>query len=45
MEGDGAYNRSSILQAAHADTVMPLLEAAVSRVPVDAAAAPLTSAD
>ena len=45
MEGGGAYNRGAAVQAAHADLVLPLLEAAARRVPLDATDAPLVLAD
>ena len=45
MEGGGAYNRGGLVQAAHAGSVLPLLEAAVRRVPVDPTGAPLVLAD
>jgi SAM dependent carboxyl methyltransferase len=45
MEGGGAYNRGAAVQAAHADSVLHLLEAAARRVPLDATDAPLVLAD
>jgi hypothetical protein len=45
MEGGGAYNRGAAVQAAHAGSVLQLLEAAARRVPLDATGAPLVIAD
>lgn len=45
MAGVGAYNRGAVVQSAQAVALIPLLEAAVRRIPVDQVGPPLVVAD
>jgi hypothetical protein len=45
MEGDGAYNRGAMVQAAHSGSIIPLLEATTRRIPLDNLDVPLVLAD